>query len=148
MDILWWHWLVFGLLLVVAEMAASGGFYIIFFGIAALAVGLIGAAGLELPVWFQLLLFSGTAILSLVLFRTRLLKWMQLDPQAPAIDTLVGEVGTVRVVLAPGHMGKIELRGASFSARNISTVTLQPGERCRVATVDGLTVNVAPEGAH
>ena len=62
--------------------------------------------------------------------------------------TLVGEVGTVRVVLAPGHMGKIELRGASFSARNISTVTLQPGERCRVATVDGLTVNVAPEGAH
>lgn len=148
MDILWWHWLVFGLLLVVAEMAASGGFYIIFFGIAALAVGLIGAAGVELPVWFQLLLFSGMAILSLILFRTRLLKWMQLDPQAPAIDTLVGEVGTVRVVLAPGHMGKIELRGASFSARNISTVTLQPGERCRVATVDGLTVNVAPEGAH
>jgi len=147
MDILWWHWLVFGLLLVVAEMAASGGFYIIFFGIAALAVGLLGAAGLELPVWFQLLLFSGMAILSLVLFRTRLLKWMQLDPQAPAIDTLVGEVGTVRVVLAPGHMGKIELRGASFSARNISSVTLQPGERCRVATVDGLTVNVAPEGA-
>ena len=46
MDILWWHWLVLGLLLVLAELAASGGFYIIFFGIAALIVGCWRA-----PVW-------------------------------------------------------------------------------------------------
>jgi membrane protein implicated in regulation of membrane protease activity len=146
MDILWWHWLVFGLLLVVAEMAASGGFYIIFFGIAALIIGLLGAAGIELPVWTQLLLFSVISVLAVVLFRTRLLKWMQLDPQAPAIDTLVGEIGTVRVTLEPGHVGKIELRGASWSARNVSTVTLTPGERCRVFQVEGLMVHVGPEG--
>ena len=48
---LWWHWLVIGLILVALEMAASGGFYVIFFGIAALAIaGLhvleLGGAGL------------------------------------------------------------------------------------------------------
>lgn len=148
MDILWWHWLVFGLLLVVAEMAASGGFYIIFFGISALAIGLLGASGIELPVWSQLLLFSVVALLSLFLFRTRLLKWMQLDPQAPPIDTLVGEIGMVKVTLEPGSIGKIELRGASWTARNVSPITLTAGARCRVFAVDGLTMNVGPEGAY
>ena len=55
---LWWHWLVIGLILVALEMAASGGFYVIFFGIAALAIAglhVFDAAG---PVWVQLLLFS------------------------------------------------------------------------------------------
>ena len=44
----WWQWLVVGLVLVALEMAASGGFYVIFFGIAALAIGglhLFGLAG-------------------------------------------------------------------------------------------------------
>ena len=54
MDILWWHWLVLGLLLVLAELAASGGFYIIFFGIGALVVGLLASAGLAGPVWMQI----------------------------------------------------------------------------------------------
>ncbi len=33
MDILWWHWLVLGLFLVLVELAAAGGFYVIFFGV-------------------------------------------------------------------------------------------------------------------
>src|SRR5688572_407280 len=101
MDILWWHWLVFGLLLVVGEMASAGGFYIIFFGLSALVVGILGAVGVPLPLAVQLSLFAALAILSLVFFRTRLLRWMQVDPQAPPIDTLVGEVGTVRATLSP-----------------------------------------------
>ena len=35
----WWHWIVVGLILIALEMAASGGFYVIFFGIAAIAIG-------------------------------------------------------------------------------------------------------------
>ena len=58
MAIVWWHWLVLGLLLIALELAASGGFYIIFFGIAAVVVSLMAALGAGLPVWVQLLLFS------------------------------------------------------------------------------------------
>ena len=36
MGLEWWHWLVLGLVLVALELAASGGFYVIFFGIAVL----------------------------------------------------------------------------------------------------------------
>lgn len=147
MEILWWHWLVLGLILIVAEMAAAGGFYIIFFGIAAVVVGLLSSANLAGPLWMQLLLFSIISIGSLLLFRTRLLTWMQIDPQMPAVDALIGEVAVLAGDLAPGEVGKVELRGASWSARNASDAVLVRGARCRVMRVDGLMLHIVPEGA-
>jgi membrane protein implicated in regulation of membrane protease activity len=147
MAILWWHWLVLGMLLVLAEMAAAGGFYIIFFGIAALVVGVLAGFGIAGPVWAQVLLFSVLSVASLLLFRTRLLQWFQVDPQAPAVDQLEGEVGKVLEELAPGGVGKVELRGSAWSARNNTSATLPRGTRCRVTRVDGLMLYVEPEGA-
>ena len=66
---LWWHWLVIGLILVALEMAASGGFYVIFFGIAALAIAGLHVLDWAGPVWFQLVLFSSISIGSLLVFR-------------------------------------------------------------------------------
>jgi membrane protein implicated in regulation of membrane protease activity len=147
MDILWWHWLVAGLVLVVAEMAAAGGFYILFFGIGALIVGGLAAFGLAGPLWMQLLLFSVTSVASLALFRGRLLRSVQPDPQAPRVDALVGEVAIAAEDLAPGSIGKVELRGSSWSARNGGGVPVARGARCRVVRVDGLTLLIEPEGA-
>ena len=79
MTLLWWHWLALGLILVALEMAASGGFYVIFFGAAALAIGALHALDLAGPAWLQLLLFSVLSIGSLALFRSPLMRWMQLD---------------------------------------------------------------------
>ena len=45
----WWHWLAVGLILVALEMAASGGFYVIFFGVAAIAIGSLHLFGLAGP---------------------------------------------------------------------------------------------------
>ena len=147
MDILWWHWLVLGLVLVVAEMAAAGGFYIIFFGIGAVVVGILSALGIAGPVWMQTFLFSAISIASLALFRTRLLTMMQPDPQAPSVDALVGEVAIATEDVAAGSIGKVELRGASWSARNDAAVIVTRGTRCRVTGVEGLTLHVVPEGA-
>jgi membrane protein implicated in regulation of membrane protease activity len=147
MDILWWHWLVVGLVLVVAEMAAAGGFYIIFFGIGALIVGGLAAFGLAGPVWMQLLLFSVISVACLALFRGRMLKMVQPDPQAPKIDQLVGEVAIAAEDFAPGSIGKVELRGSSWSALNGAGVAVVRGARCRVVRVDGLMLHIEPEGA-
>jgi membrane protein implicated in regulation of membrane protease activity len=148
MTILWWYWIVLGLLLVVSEMTASGGFYIIFFGIAALIVGLLSLFDLAGGESTQLLLFSGLSIGSLLLFRSRLLKWLQIDPQAPPVDQLVGEIGTATEDLGPGGVGRVELRGTSWAARNDSHATLTTGTRVRVVRVEGLMLHVKPEGAH
>jgi hypothetical protein len=148
MTILWWYWIVLGLLLVVSEMTASGGFYIIFFGIAALIVGLLSLFDLAGGESTQLLLFSGLSIGSLLLFRSRLLKWLQIDPQAPPVDQLVGEIGTATEDLEPGGVGRVELRGTSWAARNDSHAMLTTGTRVRVVRVEGLMLHVKPEGAH
>jgi membrane protein implicated in regulation of membrane protease activity len=147
MDILWWHWLVLGLVLVVAEMAAAGGFYIIFFGIGALAVGVLAGLGFAGPVWMQILLFSAVSVSTLGLFRGRMLRAFQPDVQLPTIDALVGEVAIAAEDLPPGGVGRVELRGAAWSARNGADVAVARGARCRVTGVDGLTLYIVLEGA-
>jgi membrane protein implicated in regulation of membrane protease activity len=47
--------------------------------------------------------------------------------------------------LAPGAIGKVEVRGAAWSARNTSDTALTRGSRCRVLAVSGLMLDVAPE---
>lgn len=147
MDILWWHWFVLGLFLVLVELAAAGGFYIIFFGIAAILVGLLSSVNAAGSVGVQILLFSVLSVVSLLLFRSRLVKRFQGDPQSPQVDQLIGEIGVVLEDLAPGNVGKVELRGSSWSARTLSGPALARGTRCRVTGVDGLTLTVEPEGA-
>jgi membrane protein implicated in regulation of membrane protease activity len=146
MTIDWWHWLVLGLLLMVAELATPGGFYIIFFGIGALLVGALAGVGAAGPEWSQMLLFAVISVIALTVFRSRLLKMTQVDPQAPPIDTLVGEIGTVAEPMGPDAVGRVELRGAAWSARNASAATLAAGARCQVVSVDGLMLRVVPEG--
>jgi len=146
MDVLWWHWLVLGLVLVVGELATPGGFYLLFFGLGAIIVGLLAAAGLAGPVTVQVLGFTVLSVGLLAIFRARLLQWMQGNPQAPAIDTLVGEIATTVEALEPHAVGKVELRGTSWSARNASESVIAAGVRCRVARVEGLMLYVAPEG--
>jgi inner membrane protein len=92
-------------------------------------------------------LFAGLSVSGLLLFRSRLLRWFQVDPQAPPVDALVGEVGQATEELAPGAVGRVELRGSAWSARNASSVALARGARCRVVRVDGLMLYVEPEGA-
>jgi inner membrane protein len=146
MDILWWHWFVFGLFLVLIELAAAGGFYVIFFGCAAILVGLLASVGAAGSIGVQILLFSVLSVVSLVLFRSRLVRRFQGDPQAPAVDQLVGEIGVALEDLVPGAVGKVELRGTNWSARPSSGSTVVRGTRCRVTSVDGLTLSVEPEG--
>jgi hypothetical protein len=146
MTVSWWYWLVLGLLLVVAEMASAGGFYIIFFGIGAIVVGLLASFDVAGPLWMQLLWFSAISVGSLLIFRRRLLKWLQTEPQSPEVDALVGEIGVASEDLAPGTVGRVELRGTPWSARNTTSAMLARGARIRVVRVDGLTVEVEPEG--
>ncbi|MEP6914704.1 MAG: NfeD family protein [Acidobacteriota bacterium] len=147
MTILWWHWLAVGLALCALE-SVSGGFYVLFFGIAALVVGVLSLAGIAGPPWLQLLLFSLVSIVSLLFFRSPLLRWMKLDRPGRPIDSLVGERAVPLEDIAPKDVGRAELRGTVWTARNAGTETLRPGQRCVVVRVDQLTIFITAEGAH
>jgi membrane protein implicated in regulation of membrane protease activity len=143
----WWHWLALGLILVALEMAASGGFYVIFFGVAALAIGGLHLFDLAGPLWFQFLLFSALAVGSLLLFRNQLMRLMKLDTPADDVDSLVGETAIPAEAIAPGAVGRAELRGTMWSARNVGSTPLSRGQRCRVVRVDRLMIFIESEGA-
>jgi inner membrane protein len=140
----WWYWLFLGLILAGAEMLSPGGFYLLFFGIAALTVGALAGVGLIGSTWLEWLLFSGMAVVSLLLFRGPLLRMTKQSP-THAVDTMVGEFAVLLDDLPPGHMGKSELRGTTWSTRNEGSAPLSKGQRAIVTKVDGLMLLVRPE---
>jgi membrane protein implicated in regulation of membrane protease activity len=144
---LWWHWLLLGLVLTALELATAGGFYIIFFGIAAIIVSGLVLLDIAGPLWFQLLLFSLLAIASLLFFRNPLMRRLRLSGGAPDLDTLAAETGSVIQAMAPGASGRVELRGTSWSARNVGTTPLGSGARCVVVRSERLTLLVKAEEA-
>ena len=137
-------WLAAGLVLVVAELATPGGFVIIFFGTAALLVGVLGLLGVVTSATIQFLLFSLLSVGSLALLRKRLQSRLR-TPAASNVDSLIGDLAIPQERLSPGVVGRVEVRGSSWSARNTSSVTIDVGQRARVAGVDGLTLAVVPE---
>jgi membrane protein implicated in regulation of membrane protease activity len=130
----WWIWILLGLLLLLAELVTPGGFYFIFFGISAVAVGVLAGFDAAGPVWFQFILFSILSIVTLWLFREKLLRWTDGGP-VQNVDSLIGETA---VAVA-------ELRGASWNARNVGDKPLARGGRAKVERIDGLTIFVRPE---
>ena len=143
---IWWYWMLLGLVLLGVEMVTPGGFYILFFGLAALIVGSLTGLGLTEAEWFQWLLFSGLAILSLLLFRGPLLaRLKKQEKDLPAVDTLAGESAIPRDDLAVSGTGKAELRGAPWTAHNAGPTPLVKGQRCKVERVEGLTIWISAE---
>ncbi|GKS60307.1 hypothetical protein YTPLAS18_38340 [Nitrospira sp.] len=136
---LWWYWMVLGLILMGLELATPGGFYLFFFGLSALVVGALGGIDLSGPDWMQWLLFSVLAVVSLLLFRGPLVRAMKSADQGE-VDSLVGELATVLMPIAAGAMGKVELRGSTWNACNTGPGALLKDQRCRVDRVDGLTL--------
>ena len=141
----WWYWLFLGLVLAGAEMLAPGGFYLLFFGIAALIVGTLAGREIIQEAWVQWLSFSAVAIVSLVLFRGHLLSMMKGARRMPPVDTMVGETAVLIENLSVGETGKAELRGTTWSVRNIDTRLLASGERCRVVAVRDLELDIRAE---
>lgn len=140
---LWWEWIVIGFLLVGLELVVAGNFFIIFFGAGAILVGLLGLVGLAGPQWLQWLLFSCFSVVFLMLFRDPLLRRLGgVRATGADVDAIPGEHARATDDMAPGATGHVELRGATWSAKNVGPHAVGRGDRCRVVTLDGLTLSV------
>ena len=140
----WWIWLLVGLLLLLAELVTPGGFYIIFFGVGALIVGILAGFEAAGPRWFQYILFSVVSVVALWLFREKLLQLTRSVP-SEEVDNLVGETAVSLDDIPVNGIGKAEMRGTSWNARNIGDQPLARGQRTRVERIEGLTIFVRAE---
>jgi membrane protein implicated in regulation of membrane protease activity len=140
----WWIWILLGLFLLLAELVTPGGFYIIFFGVGAVVVGVLAGFNVAGPLWFQVILFSVLSVIALWLFRERLLQLTQGGPRG-SVDSLIGETAVATEEIHLNGVGKAELRGTSWNARNVGDKPLVRGQRCVVERVEGLTIFVRAE---
>jgi len=137
----WWIWLVAAVALVVVEMLTPGGFYFLFFGVGALAAAIVTLLGID-NLLIQAVAALAVSIACLMFFRKPLLARFQSASPKTKVDSLVGESAMLGSSLHPGEFGQAELRGATWKVRNISSVSIEAGQRCIVEQVDGLTLNV------
>jgi len=141
----WWHWILIGLGLLLAEMLTPAALYALFFGIGALVVGGLAAAGIAGGPALQWLLFSIVSVASLRLFRSRLVGAVASSRASGDVDSLLGEIAVLQQALPEKGVAKAELRGTTWSVRSADGRALQRGERCRVERIDGLTLWVRAE---
>jgi membrane protein implicated in regulation of membrane protease activity len=139
----WWMWVTAGLLLVVLELVTPLGFYLMFFGLGALTVGLLERLHVINAAWLEWLLFTASSLIYVLLFRGRIQQ--RVETPAHAVDTMIGELATPKERILPGTVGRVEVRGTVWNARNETSGALEPGQRCRVARVDNLMLYVQPE---
>jgi membrane protein implicated in regulation of membrane protease activity len=136
----WWIWILIGIILLSAEFVSST-MHIGLFAVGAFVVALLVGLGVEMPLWAQLILFTAVSVISLLFVRPILVKKLRLTENKP-MDTLVGEQAMAMEDIAPASVGKAELRGTTWSARNVGEDALVRGQRCVVAKVDGLSIHV------
>ena len=138
----WWSWLIFGFLLIVAELLLPTGFFLFFFGVGGVLTGFLVLSGL-LPTFIaQGIAFIGISLCLVVLLRKPLLAKFHFRNRTHAVDSLIGETAQTLEAIAPNAIGKVELRGSSWSALNTGAAPIPPAVRCRVEKVEGLTLHV------
>jgi len=143
----WWIWILLGFVLLGLE-ATTTSLHLGFFGAGAVVVGMLVGAGLLDPPWSQWLAFSVISVASMAFLRRPLMKRLKLDTPGDDIDTMIGDIAIANDDIAPGAIGKAEMRGSNWSARNVGDQLISRGERCPVEKIEGLTILVRSSKNH
>ena len=138
----WWGWMIFGTLLLGSELLGiDAAFYLVFIGIAAVITGLIELGGIGLQPWLQWMVFSGIALMFMVLFRKSL--YAKLRGSGVGYDGgPAGDIVTLEQTLQPGEKGRMAYRGSDWNVVNDSKQTLATGSQVQISRVDGLTLKL------
>lgn len=142
---LWWLWVVGGLVLLILEVWTPTGFFLTFFGIGAILVGGLAWIGAVESDWVQWLLFSTLSVAAVATLRRPLRERFAANDNTSKVGGLIGEVVVPSQDIGGGSIGQAECRGTPWSARNLQETPLARGQRCRVERVEGLTLYIRAE---
>ncbi len=138
----WWGWCILGVALLGVELlAVDAQFFLVFAGLAAVVVGLLGLVGLELPIAGQWLLFAVVAVTAMFTLRRPIYARFMNKPLGN-VSSDVDQRVVVSQELAPGNSCRIEYRGSGWTVLNIGDRPIPSGGAARIDSVDGLTLRV------
>ena len=139
-EILYWHWVVFGVVLMLSEIVLTT-FFVLWFGIAAVAMGglLFFVPGIDLT--WQIFIWTLLSSL-LALFWFKYLKPLSVDRTKAGLsrEAIVGEVGQVIQVPHAEKRGKLRFPAPILGSDEwliLSQDDLSAGQKVRVMDVSG-----------
>lgn len=134
-------WTVVGLVLLIAELVAVS-FILCFIGLGALVVALTVWLGLTPSFSSQLIVFTVSSLLMMVLLRKTARKLFA--GQADAQPDYMGQKVPVIGAIPPGGEGTIQYRGSDWIAFSDSAQTIPEGAVVQIEAVEGIRVKVKP----
>jgi membrane protein implicated in regulation of membrane protease activity len=139
----WWTWMILGAVFLSIELfAVEAQFYLVFLGVSAALVGLLGLFGVVLPEWGQWLVFTATSLIFFFSFRPMIYSKIRSGGESYP-ESMSGESVILDGDLAPGAETRIQHRGSAWTVRNVSNETIAGGGRVEVVKVEGLTLHIS-----
>src|SRR5436309_2386865 len=138
----WWIWVLLAFALLSVEFFATT-MHVGFFAFGALLVALLVSLGIGGPLWLQLMVFAVSSVVTLIFVRPIVVRKLGMN-RVSLVDSIVGEQAVALSEIPAEGLGKAELRGSTWNARNLSPVALAAGQRCVVERVEGITLHLRP----
>lgn len=145
MTIEWWYWVVGGVLLILLELAIPA-FFVLWFGLGALLVGLLMLLAGALALTTQLLVWGLASLAMVALWFKVFRRDRHKTLIGTADDTVLGEVGLLVGAVEPFQRGKVRFQRPILGADEWACVAesaIAAGERVRVISVEGSFLKVA-----
>jgi len=144
MPIEWWHWMVLGVALVLCELAIPA-FFVVWFGLGALIVGLtlVLIPSLVLPA--QIVIWIAASLAFVVLWFKVFKVHVHRTKIGLSKGQFTGEVGLVTREIKPYQKGQIRFQKPILGAEAweaIADEDIAPGERVHVLAVEGNILRV------
>ena len=136
----WWFWVLLAFLLLTIEFFATTA-HVGFFAVGAFLVAILVGLGFDITLWAQLLIFAISSVVLLIFVRPIVVRKLGLS-KTHVVDTMIGEQAIVLGDVAVAGEGRAEMRGSTWTARNVGEIPLLKGQRCVVEKVVGLTIYV------
>ncbi len=139
-----WVWGAIGLILLTVEMA-TGTFYVLWFGVAALCTAIATWMFPNMSHAIQFVMFALLAFSSLAIWRLNYKKTETHSRVGQAQGEEIGRIGTVFEACGPNQNGKIRFTQGLMGAKEwavISNQAIAEGTAARVIAVEGNALRV------
>jgi len=144
MQFLWWHWIVLGIVVVLLELVVPA-FFLVWFGLGALIVGIILLAVPTLSFAWQVLVWITCSLAFIWLWFKVFKPGLYKTRAGMSKGAVIGEIGLVIRDIRPFEKGQIRFQKPMLGDEvweSIADEEIKAGERVKVLDVEGNILKV------
>jgi membrane protein implicated in regulation of membrane protease activity len=144
MQFLWWHWIVLGIVVVLLELAVPA-FFLVWFGLGALIVGVVLLAAPGLSFAWQVLIWIVCSLAFIWLWFKVFKPGFYKTRAGMSKGAVIGEIGLVIRDIRPFEKGQIRFQKPMLGDEvweSVADEEIKAGERVKVLDVEGNILKV------